>query len=88
MRGTASWLVADRQPSCDKCGKMMTTYKILTFFFFQAEDGIRDTSVTGVQTCALPIFLATVPFLETGLFGSLGTVAKSPTSEPAAETLP
>src|SRR5437762_8106967 len=29
---------------------------ILVFFFFQAEDGIRDTSVTGVQTCALPIF--------------------------------
>src|SRR5437762_11383589 len=27
----------------------------LSFFFFQAEDGIRDTSVTGVQTCALPI---------------------------------
>src|SRR5437879_13521033 len=25
------------------------------FFFFQAEDAIRDTSVTGVQTCALPI---------------------------------
>src|SRR5256886_7231296 len=29
---------------CDKCG-----------FFFQAEDGIRDLTVTGVQTCALPI---------------------------------
>src|SRR5437763_11368704 len=28
------------------------------FFFFQAEDGIRDTSVTGVQTCALPILRA------------------------------
>src|SRR5436305_12718862 len=28
------------------------------FFFFQAEDGIRDADVTGVQTCALPIFLA------------------------------
>src|SRR5436189_6261020 len=28
------------------------------FFFFQAEDGIRDTSVTGVQTCALPIYVA------------------------------
>src|SRR5438046_5511299 len=27
-----------------------------TCFFFQAEDGIRDWSVTGVQTCALPIF--------------------------------
>src|SRR5437762_401991 len=28
---------------------------MLFIFFFQAEDGIRDTSVTGVQTCALPI---------------------------------
>src|SRR5207237_6694819 len=28
---------------------------LLCFFFFQAEDGIRDSSVTGVQTCALPI---------------------------------
>src|SRR5699024_11274369 len=27
-------------------------------FFFQAEDGIRDRNVTGVQTCALPIFAA------------------------------
>src|SRR5437762_9406777 len=31
--------------------------EIRFFFFFQAEDGIRDTSVTGVQTCALPIWL-------------------------------
>src|SRR5438876_1791614 len=30
------------------------------FFFFQAEDGIRDGRVTGVQTCALPIFLIQV----------------------------
>src|SRR5256886_5562802 len=28
----------------------------VSFFFFQAEDGIRDLTVTGVQTCALPIF--------------------------------
>src|SRR2546422_10380501 len=27
----------------------------MLFFFFQAEDGIRDVAVTGVQTCALPI---------------------------------
>src|SRR2546430_9018284 len=27
-----------------------------SFFFFQAEDGIRDLTVTGVQTCALPIW--------------------------------
>src|SRR2546429_10000298 len=29
---------------------------MVCFFFFQAEDGIRDVAVTGVQTCALPIF--------------------------------
>src|SRR2546429_3171626 len=29
---------------------------VFIFFFFQAEDGIRDVAVTGVQTCALPIF--------------------------------
>src|SRR3712207_9429621 len=28
----------------------------MLYFFFQAEDGIRDIGVTGVQTCALPIF--------------------------------
>src|SRR3712207_2471152 len=33
---------------------------MLWVFFFQAEDGIRDIGVTGVQTCALPIFLAAV----------------------------
>src|SRR2546422_3838159 len=32
----------------------------LLFFFFQAEDGIRDVAVTGVQTCALPISLVPV----------------------------
>src|SRR5882762_8270489 len=31
---------------------------VMVFFFFQAEDGIRDSSVTGVQTCALPISAA------------------------------
>src|SRR5437667_129471 len=30
---------------------------LMLFFFFQAEDGIRDRDVTGVQTCALPICL-------------------------------
>src|SRR5256884_4289799 len=30
-------------------------WSLLLFFFFQAEDGIRDVAVTGVQTCALPI---------------------------------
>src|ERR1039457_2923753 len=31
-------------------------WPLLIFFFFQAEDGIRDYKVTGVQTCALPIY--------------------------------
>src|SRR5688500_20035939 len=34
------------------------------FFFFQAEDGIRDYKVTGVQTCALPISLDRPPRAE------------------------
>src|SRR5256885_6790139 len=41
----------------------MTSHKgcscVRVFFFFQAEDGIRDYKVTGVQTCALPISMAT-----------------------------
>src|SRR2546422_4319679 len=35
------------------------------FFFFQAEDGIRDVAVTGVQTCALPIFGSLPNFAKT-----------------------
>src|SRR6266540_6679776 len=35
----------------------LTIYYYCIFFFFQAEDGIRDRDVTGVQTCALPICL-------------------------------
>src|SRR5216684_5768491 len=33
----------------------------MVFFFFQAEDGIRDVAVTGVQTCALPILSSGTP---------------------------
>src|SRR5260370_26391567 len=40
---------------------------LVLFFFFQAEDGIRDSSVTGVQTCALPICFGLVRItLENG----------------------
>src|SRR5258708_39426296 len=37
------------------------TSSLLVFFFFQAEDGIRDDLVTGVQTCALPILYNYMP---------------------------
>src|SRR5205085_9372232 len=36
-------------------------------FFFQAEDGIRDLTVTGVQTCALPIYVSVVARQQIGL---------------------
>src|SRR2546430_11337378 len=39
----------------------------LVFFFFQAEDGIRDLTVTGVQTCALPIYALQVEESQVGL---------------------
>ena len=37
----------------------MCIFVFVFFFFFQAEDGIRDIGVTGVQTCALPIYTET-----------------------------
>src|SRR5256886_5930226 len=36
---------------------LVECYVCAFFFFFQAEDGIRDLTVTGVQTCALPIWI-------------------------------
>src|SRR2546430_9262998 len=36
--------------------RMLSDSNSCCFFFFQAEDGIRDLTVTGVQTCALPIY--------------------------------
>src|SRR2546427_9340265 len=39
------------------------------FFFFQAEDGIRDLTVTGVQTCALPIFIRDIVMVKLDAVG-------------------
>src|SRR5947208_9069341 len=54
---------------------------VLLFFFFQAEDGIRDDLVTGVQTCALPIYhpvrVVTIPVgYGDGYFRALSNVAQ------------
>src|SRR2546429_4698839 len=52
---------------------------VIVFFFFQAEDGIRDVAVTGVQTCALPILIGAAGdmrvFWSNGLVGSITTLA-------------
>src|SRR3712207_9511016 len=45
-------------------------------FFFQAEDGIRDIGVTGVQTCALPIFLLAGGGTGLGAVLSRGTAGR------------
>src|SRR2546430_4511189 len=45
------------------------------FFFFQAEDGIRDLTVTGVQTCALPISDGLCPAGMVNVEGTPRTVA-------------
>src|SRR5260370_9861469 len=44
-------------PSVLKAQSVLLCIPCVFIFFFQAEDGIRDSSVTGVQTCALPIYL-------------------------------
>src|SRR5256884_2352615 len=58
---------------------MATNYASL-FFFFQAEDGIRDVAVTGVQTCALPISFVSANFilnLDVQVLGPDGAPLKS-----------
>src|SRR5438876_5893912 len=65
----------------------------LFYFFFQAEDGIRDGRVTGVQTCALPISRSEAPPQRDELNGRAKanapmTPAMAPTAEPSYEPTP
>src|SRR5256885_2510102 len=62
-----------------------TACEVSHFFFFQAEDGIRDYKVTGVQTCALPIYevLSRLPLavplnkrMRTSSSGRVGTTTR------------
>src|SRR2546429_6734463 len=57
------------------------------FFFFQAEDGIRDVAVTGVQTCALPISITSTFLTWPKLSSSSGT-SRRKRLEKALWTLP
>src|SRR5262249_58053634 len=58
-------------------------YTHVAFFFFQAEDGIRDWSVTGVQTCALPIW----PRRRLGLLRALPADLQRPLRQPVPADL-
>src|SRR5260370_17164092 len=59
---------------------MLTAIRLLlTFVFcFQAEDGIRDSSVTGVQTCALPISVAAAETVNVNAFGDVERTGSGP----------
>src|SRR5437867_8100378 len=54
-------------------GLLFFVLLLFFFFFFQAEDGIRDRTVTGVQTCALPI-------LSTGTYDTRTPCSRSASS--------
>src|SRR2546428_12831193 len=54
------------------------------YFFFQAEDGIRDLIVTGVQTCALPIYNYVCDAHATFMKGSFTVGTPAPPPPPAA----
>src|SRR5215217_9319778 len=70
----------------------------MLFFFFQAEDGIRDIGVTGVQTCALPIsppggcgrstIAATMRLVVASLFACWVKTAGANAPEPVAASTP
>src|SRR2546422_2640833 len=53
--------------SLDSRSARCAAYVYLFCFFFQAEDGIRDVAVTGVQTCALPISSQALPHADSRL---------------------
>src|SRR5437762_9552311 len=59
---------------------------LVLVFFFQAEDGIRDTSVTGVQTCALPISSERAPARQPGAPGWNYCAPNSPRSATVSPT--
>src|SRR5690606_40644342 len=52
-------------------------YHLFLFFFFQAEDGIRDFHVTGVQTCALPICVTEDQLLRAADFNHLIEISRA-----------
>src|SRR2546430_11306382 len=58
------------------------TDSVMCCFFFQAEDGIRDLTVTGVQTCALPIYNAPIPAMSPAPSAAYSTPRRDGISDP------
>src|SRR2546430_12512936 len=74
MMVSSRWCVSSR--GCES-RLLSDLYAILLvcLFFFQAEDGIRDLTVTGVQTCALPILALRAPGLRQSRRGLIDQIA-------------
>src|SRR2546430_127401 len=53
---------SERRPALEAMVASASAWRSTFFFFFQAEDGIRDLTVTGVQTCALPIWFPEIVY--------------------------
>src|SRR5258707_10896525 len=75
---------------CCKMSRTMYLSQIVFFFFFfffQAEDGIRDIGVTGVQTCALPISSDLTPSILVALPSPnwIGSIPWEAKPEPRSE---
>src|SRR2546430_8843725 len=65
------WHLVDRLvPETGGAEWAAVSRRTLLVFFFQAEDGIRDLTVTGVQTCALPIYAGWLTHLEEPAVGN------------------
>src|SRR5438067_9771900 len=56
----------ERRKNIRRCMFLLSQVVLFCFFFFQAEDGIRDRNVTGVQTCALPISMTLTATVASG----------------------
>src|SRR5205823_7185688 len=67
---------------------LMIAFNFFFFFFFQAEDGIRDKLVTGVQTCALPIHPPETLGLSPGGMSAVHLQACDFGSQPALSSIP
>src|SRR2546421_5081883 len=77
-------MVSDRYCISYVCfSDLIMSIYIFIFFFFQAEDGIRDLIVTGVQTCALPILVKSILMTK----GRLSTTRSARYAKSPDETL-
>src|SRR5690348_17810444 len=73
-------------PTKDTAGTCHTSSRVMIYclvFFFQAEDGIRDGRVTGVQTCALPISPTSAARSPTTITCAATRSTRSPSTAPA-----